>query len=92
MSSADESAILRKAQIIKNIRQALEHPLASLLFAIGAERSSPNSAAREAYVLGLPGNEEKLAKWVGILKRDAEKFFWKAVSRSLAGDNRTRRK
>ena len=75
MSRADEVA--------QNIREAADHPRASFLFAVGAECPSPQSAASEAYALGLTNKEEKLAKWVAILKRDAEELFGKSFLEAL---------
>lgn len=82
MSRADYASI-RSAQVLLKVREAAGHPNASLLFAIGAERPSPQSAASAAYALGLTMQEEKLAKWVAVAKRDSEKLFGKPFFEAL---------
>lgn len=73
----------RADDVAQKIREAANHPNVPLLFAIGAERPKPQSAASAAYVLGLTVQEEKFAKWVAVLKRDAEELFGKPFLEAL---------
>jgi hypothetical protein len=82
-SSFQEAAMSRADDVAQKVREAADHPKASLLFAIGAERPSPQSAASKAYALGLANKEEQLAKWLAVLKRDAEKLFGKPFLETL---------
>lgn len=75
MSDQEGSVRARAEQVAKGVREAANHRRAPLLIAVGAERPTPQSTASAAEVLGLTAEEEKLAKWVGVLKRDAEELF-----------------
>ena len=73
----------RADYVAQKIREAADHPKAPLLFAVGAERPTPQSAASEAYALGLTMQEERLAKWVAVGKRDSENLFGKPFLKAL---------
>lgn len=65
-SSADD--------LIGKVTEALQN---SLLVAIGAVSSSPTQAVKTCQELGVSNEEEKLAKWVAVLKRDSQELFGK---------------
>lgn len=67
MASSADDVIGKVAETLKN----------SLLVAIGAVSSSPTQAVKTCQELGLSNEEEKLAKWVAILKRDSQELFGK---------------
>lgn len=67
MSSVDE--------LLAKVEEATRHPKALLFVALAAECRTPTQTASEAKEYGLSNEEEKLAKWVAVLKRDSRNLF-----------------
>ena len=65
------------------VRKAAEHPRAPILFAIAGASSSPTNAAQTAREVGLLNDEEKLTKWVAVLKREAEVLYGMSFEAAL---------
>ena len=75
-----------KEQLAERVREACRNPV---LVAIGAACATPSKAARVANALGLSTEDEKRAKAIAVLKRDAETFYgtdFLTALRNLVGD------
>src|SRR3989344_4318524 len=72
-----------REDLVVKIQEALKHPKADLLFEIGLGEPTPTKAAQRAHREWLSNEEEKLAKWIAVFRRDHGKGWFGALHEIL---------